>query len=267
MVVPGCPVTRLITDGSTVPRRVVAVDTNQGQIPVPEAAPSSSPSGRSRARGYAHLVPRRDKYRIEPRRAPPLEPHDPYSANGDRIAQPDGEGVLQVSALFVKGRHDHADHVFAHFHLQITAAGLALQPSTNSEAELFKAIPDFDTIESFRHITDSHVVLTIRGIRARCDRATQRRRSAWRSRTTSTSCRGHGSRWSRSRPTSSFWHAMDAASDQVARAFACGGPFEVLASDDRTSIPATAATDLRPIRAVPTEGAGRPSRRARDDPP
>ena len=70
---------------------------------------------------------------------------------------------LQASALFVKGRHDHADDLFGHFHLQITAAGLAT-PSTDSEAELFKKIPDIDTIARFRGMNDQQVVITMRGI-------------------------------------------------------------------------------------------------------
>src|SRR4029078_6845294 len=36
MLVPNCHVSRPITDASTLPRRVVSVDTNQGQIPVPD---------------------------------------------------------------------------------------------------------------------------------------------------------------------------------------------------------------------------------------
>ena len=70
---------------------------------------------------------------------------------------------LQASALFVKGRHDHADHLFGHFHLQITAAGLSA-PSADSEAELFKKIPDVDTFERFYNLTDTQIVITVRGI-------------------------------------------------------------------------------------------------------
>ena len=47
--------------------------------------------------------------------------------------------------------------------MQITAAGLAT-PSTDSEAELFKKIPDIDTIDRFRGMNDQQVVLTMRGI-------------------------------------------------------------------------------------------------------
>jgi choline dehydrogenase-like flavoprotein len=69
---------------------------------------------------------------------------------------------LSASALFVKGRHD-AGATRAHFHLQITAAGLG-SAGTDSEAELFKKWPDLDTFNVVRHANDDHVVITIRGI-------------------------------------------------------------------------------------------------------
>lgn len=71
---------------------------------------------------------------------------------------------LQASALFLKGRHAFADGSVGHFHLQITAAGLGDLKTTDSEAELFKKIPDVDTFERFRSTTDTQVVLTLRGI-------------------------------------------------------------------------------------------------------
>jgi hypothetical protein len=72
--------------------------------------------------------------------------------------------ALQASALFVKGRHTFAgsnDH--ATFHLQITASGLGAIGG-NSEAELFKKIPDIDTHKKHRNANDTHVVMTIRAI-------------------------------------------------------------------------------------------------------
>ena len=68
-----------------------------------------------------------------------------------------------ASALFVKGRHTHPDNSVGHFHLQITAAGLD-KPGTDSEAELFKKVPDVDTFAVFRRASDTHIVITIRGI-------------------------------------------------------------------------------------------------------
>ena len=47
--------------------------------------------------------------------------------------------------------------------VQITAAGLG-PLGTDSEAELFKKVPDIDTFDNFRTASESHVVITMRGI-------------------------------------------------------------------------------------------------------
>jgi choline dehydrogenase-like flavoprotein len=70
---------------------------------------------------------------------------------------------LQAAALFVKGQHKFQDGSVGHFHLQITASGLGAV-GANSEAELFKKIPDIDTYEAHRNANDTHVAITIRGI-------------------------------------------------------------------------------------------------------
>jgi hypothetical protein len=166
MIVPGCHGIRLITDGPGNPRRVVAVDTDQGPIPLPNngvvvlalgtienarlaliSLPGLPTTARMGSNLMAHL---RSNLTI---RIP----------RGAIAGLPAAVQELQASALFVKGRHDHADHQFGHFHLQITAAGLNA-PNTDSEAELFKKIPDVDTFERFKHITDTQIVITIRGI-------------------------------------------------------------------------------------------------------
>lgn len=70
---------------------------------------------------------------------------------------------LEVSALFVKGIHPHTDGTLGHFHLQITASGVGAL-GINSEAELFKKIPNIDELDRFNDLTDDWVVITIRGI-------------------------------------------------------------------------------------------------------
>lgn len=71
---------------------------------------------------------------------------------------------LQSSALFVKGKATRTDgSVIGHFHQQITASGLGFVDS-NSEAELFKTIPDLDDLELFKTADDGSVVITVRGI-------------------------------------------------------------------------------------------------------
>src|SRR5205807_1795544 len=63
--------------------------------------------------------------------------------------------ALQASALFVKGRHRHADGTTGHFHLQITASGLGAL-GTDSEADLFKKVPDIDGFAAFQAATTHH---------------------------------------------------------------------------------------------------------------
>lgn len=74
--------------------------------------------------------------------------------------------ALQASALFVKGQHHYSAAVgggVGHFHLQITATGGG-GGLTGSEAELFKKVPDIDKFEEHLKATDTHVVITMRGI-------------------------------------------------------------------------------------------------------
>ena len=70
---------------------------------------------------------------------------------------------LAVSALFVKGIHQHTDGTLGHFHLQITASGVG-SLGMDSEAELFKKIPNIDELDRFDNLTDDFIVITIRGI-------------------------------------------------------------------------------------------------------
>ena len=71
---------------------------------------------------------------------------------------------LQSSALFVKGKATRDDgSVIGYFHQQITASGLGFV-NFNSEAELFKTVPDLDDLEHFKTVDDASVVITVRGI-------------------------------------------------------------------------------------------------------
>jgi len=74
---------------------------------------------------------------------------------------------LQASALFVKGIHEFqntADGVKnGHFHVQITGAGTG-KLTTNSEAELFKKVPNIDELDRFASLNDKWIILTFRGI-------------------------------------------------------------------------------------------------------
>ncbi len=71
---------------------------------------------------------------------------------------------LQSSALFVKCKATRTDDsVIGHFHQQITASGLGFV-DFNSEAEMFKTVPDLDDLELFKTADDGSVVITVRGI-------------------------------------------------------------------------------------------------------
>ena len=81
-----------------------------------------------------------------------------------RSALPPGlPADLESSALFVKGKFEHGPNDFGYFHLQITASGLD-KPSTDSESQLFKKIPEVDLLDALRQANDDQVVITIRGI-------------------------------------------------------------------------------------------------------
>ena len=239
MAVPNCHVIRLVTDGSSPVRRVIGVATNAGLVPVPEetavviavgtiesarlalgSLPDLPGAERIGANLLAHL---RSNLTIRiPRSA--LATLDPTLKE------------LQASALFVKGRHSHADGKFGHFHLQITAAGLA-QPTTDSEAELFKKVPDLDSIAALRNATDTQIVLTLRGIgEIRPDNANTKV-------TLSGEVDEHGvaRAFVSINPSAEdkvLWNAMDKAADDGALVFAGGQPYEVLVGGAFLPVPA-----------------------------
>lgn len=141
---------------------------------------------------------------------------------------------LSASALFVKGRNDSGG-TRAHFHLQITAAGLNV-PSTDSEAELFKKWPDVDTFDVVRHASDDHVVITIRGIgEMQPDDPANRIALQPDDPSNSEFVDGAGRRakvFLQPGPIDgALWDAMDRAADDVALVFAGGLPYKVVMPD------------------------------------
>jgi choline dehydrogenase-like flavoprotein len=168
MIVPRCHVNRLnaVSEGSGT--RVTEVVTELGSIPVaPDAIVivalgtiestrlallSFGSDGKIGANLMAHL---RSNINIRVPRAA-------------LATLPASAKALEASALLVKGEHqfkktDGTPGGVAHFHFQITASGLG-PDGTDSEAELFKKIPDIDTFDAHKFATDTHVVITIRGI-------------------------------------------------------------------------------------------------------
>jgi choline dehydrogenase-like flavoprotein len=261
MAVPRCHVKRLVTvqDGASV--RVTDVETNQGNIPVPQngivvialgtiestrlalnsfqGTPTYSEIGRNL---MAHL---RSNVAIRiPRQALPNDGQLPKE--------------LQASALFVKGRHPF-NGKGGHFHLQITASGLG-PLGADSEAELFRKVPDIDGFAPFLAADDKSVVITIRGIG---EMEPQNPNSFVRL-DPETDENGVNRAFVSIQPSANdriLWNAMDKASDDVAKVFANGLPFEVFTP--RGVVKASAGSDLSQI--LPYTPAGDPNNPGRRD--
>ena len=229
MVVPECHVQRLITAPGRGGLNAIALETNLGNVPIApggtviialgtiestrlalvslQGTPNYNLIGRNL---MAHL---RSNLNIRfPREAlPTLDP---------KIK------ALQASALFVKGRHRRRDGSVGHFHLQITGAGLG-ELGTDSEAELFKKVPDIDGFDAFQGVTASHIVVTIRGIGEKESQDPSNRVTLDSELDESGVPRAFVSL----SPTPNdleLWDAMDKAADEVAKVLAGNQSYEVL---------------------------------------
>lgn len=151
---------------------------------------------------------------------------------------------LQVSALFVKGVHQFGDGSLGHFHVQVTASGVG-ESGRNSEAELFKKVPDIDLLDRFRHLNDQWVVVTLRGI----GEMTPDRGSGARSRVT---LGGAPRDFDHGRPRAivrlepsardlELWDVMDGATVELAKILGDGGPVQYLCGSVWQSTPPPAS--------------------------
>jgi choline dehydrogenase-like flavoprotein len=233
MVVPRCHVIRLNTVNDAGGQRVSEIVTERGPIPVsPDskviialgtvestrlALLSFGSDGKIGTNLMAHLRSNMD-IRV------------PRAAFAGLSAQAQ---ALESSALLVKGRHqfkkpDGAPDGVGHFHFQITASGLDAK-GANSEAELFKKIPDIDTFEAHKNATDTHVVITVRGI------GEMEPNNASNNVTLDLNPQQNDEFQTRRafvnlQPTArdqQLWDAMDKASDDIAHLFGGGQEFEV----------------------------------------
>jgi choline dehydrogenase-like flavoprotein len=228
MIVPHCHVTRLVTGRTQGGLNVLAIETNQGTIPVQAAAPVVIALGTiestrlvllaldgepvPQVAGQNFLAHLRSNLTIRiPRTA--LAGLDPAVT------------ALQAGALIVKGRHTHADGTFGHYHLQITAAGLG-PLGTDSEAELFKKVPDIDTFDSFRTASESHVVITMRGI-GQMEGQVSGNHIVLDPETDDWGARRAICSIAPTQKDLALWDAMDRAATDVAAIFAAGGPMEI----------------------------------------
>lgn len=234
MVVPRCHVSRLSVVNDAGGRRVDAVITEHGPIPVsPDAKViialgtiestrlalvSFGEDGRIGTNLMAHL--RSNLTFRMPREA--LKTLDPLVK------------ALQASALFLKGRHaftgadGNPDGTTGHFHFQIVASGLG-SVGSNAEAELFQKIPDVDTVNQHLNASDSHVVVTIRGIGEM--RPGNNLSNVTRDQDPTQVDFGERKVWVNLQPSAKdfqLWKAMDKASDELAVQLANGHKVDVL---------------------------------------
>jgi choline dehydrogenase-like flavoprotein len=164
---------------------------------------------------------------------------------------------LQASALFVKGKANISGED-RFFHLQITASGLN-KLGQDSEAELFKKIPDTEQLNSMLLAGDSDVVITLRGIG---EMTAQNADSFIRLSPTKTEdsraiaevsladIKTGTSNTTQSNIDKQTWDAMDALADEVALIFANRQPFEILMTKEGKSVPMPAGATGADLRAA-----------------
>jgi choline dehydrogenase-like flavoprotein len=256
MIVPRCHVIQLLTENiaanGQLLKRVHTVQTDQGPIAVPQGGVVIVALGTIESTRMALLsfgdIPNADQLgrNLIAHLRSNVTIRIPRSSLPGNLPQ-----ELMASALFVKGRHRYADNSVGHFHLQITAAGLG-NLGTDSEAELFKKIPDIDTFDAFANAHDQAVVITIRGIgemqpdnpvnQVRLDpeldeSSVQRSFVSLPDPTQSATPQSQKDR--------ELWDAIDRATDQVAKIFANGSDFEIFTGSGPVKV--SANTDLRAV--------------------
>lgn len=231
MVVPNCHVIRL----DRLDKRIMRVVTNQGTIDVPAGGRVILAMGTiENTRLALHSVPN-SRGLIGRNLMAHLRSNVTLRvprASIQSLLGPNAPNELQVSALFVKGRHTRGDGSLGHFHVQITASGTG-KLGMSSEAELFKKIPDIDTLEAFRGLTDQWVVITLRGIG---EMVGDRQSVEPLNRVKLDGVRdGYDYGMARalvrleaSAADLELWQAMDQACDEIAQMFAGGQPIQFL---------------------------------------
>jgi choline dehydrogenase-like flavoprotein len=233
MIVPLCHVKRLLPAPTPSGWRVNAIDTSLGTIPVAENAVVIIAQGTIESTRQALLL--MDAIPPEARPSLPVGrnlmghlrsnldirvPRKALTNLGVDIKE------LQASALFVKGRHTFGDGKAGHFHLQITASGLGAL-GTDSEAELFRKIPDIDGFDAFKGVTDTQVVITIRGI-GEMEPQNSNSFVSLDSEPDEYGARRAFVRITATTKDNELWDVMDKAADDVAKAFAGSEPLEVI---------------------------------------
>jgi hypothetical protein len=236
MVVANVHVTRLITTQEGSEWRVTGVETNQGVLDVPPGGQVVLALGTIETARLAKVsfpdLPNADQIGRN------LMAHlrSNLTIRVPVAALPAGlPNELQASAMFLKGRYDSGGKV-SFFHLQITAAGLD-KPTSDTEPELFKMVPDIDTLLPFLSATDDTVVMTLRGIgEMEPDNANSR-----------VTLSGELDEYTYPRAFVSInpsardgdvWNAMDTTADHAALVIAGSSAYEVLDAGEWRPVPA-----------------------------
>lgn len=233
MIVPHCHVTRLsVADG-----RVTAVHTSNGTVPIAQGgavvlALGTIESTRLALESFGGLP---GSGRIGHGLTAHLRSNLTIRVPREALEVSPAVKELQASALFLKGRHIGKDGRERFFHLQITAAGLGPQ-GADSEAELWKKIPDVDTYDRFAGASDSHVVVTLRGI-GEMDGDNAANRVVLDPEPDEYGVRRAFVTLSASEHDKDLWNAMDVAADDVARALGGDKGFEVLVHGSWRAVP------------------------------
>ncbi len=167
MIVPNCRVIRLITDVAGGNAHVTGVLTNQGFIPLsPHGVVVLAIGMIENARlallsfggitnynliGTNFMAHLRSNLTI-------LIPRKALKRLDEDVED------LEQSALFVKSRHVFSDGTKGYFHQQITGSSGGGGLGIESDAELFKKIPDIDLLQVYRAADKEHVAITVRSI-------------------------------------------------------------------------------------------------------
>jgi choline dehydrogenase-like flavoprotein len=265
MVVPRCHVIRLNTVNDAGGQRISEIVTERGPMPVSPDSKVIIALGTVESTRLALL-----SFGSDGRIGTNLMAH--LRSNVDiRIPRtaltslPATAAALEAAALLVKGEHpfkkpDGSPDGVGHFHFQITASGLGSN-GTDSEAELFKKIPDIDTFDAHKHATDSHVVLTVRGIgemqpsNGNCNVTLDlnaQQNDEFQTRRAFVNLQP-------SAKDKELWNAMDTASDDVARLFANGHNIDVIKNGQviATSVSPAALSAILPFKPSDASGVGR----------
>jgi choline dehydrogenase-like flavoprotein len=268
MVVARCHVIRLNTVADMGGQRVSEIIIGQGTLPVPSDAKVIIALGTVESTRLALL-----SFGSDGRIGRNLLAH--LRSNVDiRVPRaalttlPAMAKALEASALFVKGQHqfkkpDGTPDGVGHFHFQITASGLSAN-GTDSEAELFKKIPDIDTFEAHTNATDSHVVITIRGIG---EMEPKQDNDFGNSVTLDLNPQESDEFQTRrafvnlqpSARDADLWSAMDTASDDVAKIFANGQKIDVIKNGQviATNVDVNQLSTILPFKFSDASGRGR----------